>query len=169
MDIVTGGGPSLMDAASRGHHAGRKDNGTHSIGLTIKLPNEQRDAYHLDIKKEFSRFSNRLDNFMELSDAIIVAPGGIGTLLELLYTWQLVQVKHMCETPIILLGQHWQGLIDWIKKEMLRKKLMSKDDFWSIFVVKNNAQAMKILKKIKLGHDSNEHVCKNFEKYRKRI
>ena len=106
---------------------------------------------------------------MELSDAIIVAPGGIGTLLELLYTWQLVQVKHMCETPIILLGQHWQGLIDWIKKEMLRKKLMSKDDFWSIFVVKNNAQAMKILKKIKLGHDSNEHVCKNFEKYRKRI
>ncbi|HIJ10510.1 TPA: LOG family protein [Candidatus Woesearchaeota archaeon] len=166
MDIVTGGGPGLMDAASRGHHAGRLNGSrAHSIGLTIKLPREQHDGFHLDIKKEYSKFSGRLDEFMRLSNAVIVAPGGIGTLLELLYTWQLVQVKHICETPIILLGNHWQGLLDWIKKEMANKKLMSQDDFRYIFVVNSVSETMKLLTKVK--EDSKKgHVCRNFSKYK---
>jgi uncharacterized protein (TIGR00730 family) len=168
MDVVTGGGPGLMDAASRGHHAGRKGKkGAHSIGLTINLPREQHDGYHLDIKKDFMRFSNRLDSFMELSNAVVVAPGGIGTLLELLYTWQLVQVKHICETPIILLGAHWQGLLDWIKKEMVRKKLMSSSDFSNVFVVKSSSAAMKLLKKVQEDSLGSGHVCSNFKRYKK--
>ena len=60
IDVVTGGGPGLMDAASKGHHQGQKKcNDAESIGLTIKLPKEQFDGYHLDIKKEFNKFSNR--------------------------------------------------------------------------------------------------------------
>jgi hypothetical protein len=165
--VVTGGGPGLMDAASKGHHTGRGGKKLHSVGLTIKLPMEQFDGFHLDIKKDFTRFSKRLDAFMEMSNVVVVAPGGIGTLLELLYTWQLVQVKHICEIPIILLGSHWQGLIDWIKKEMLRKKLMSKDDFKSVFVVKNNSQAMKIIHKVHLDFKNGDHACSNFDKYRK--
>ena len=166
MDIVTGGGPGLMNAASKGHHAGRKGKRLHSIGLTIKIPNEQFIGYHLDIRKDFKRFSGRLDKFMELSNAVVVAPGGIGTLLEFFYTWQLIQVKHICETPIILLGENWQGLLAWIKKEMLRKKLMSKEDFKSIFVVKNNQEAMKLLRKIHQDSLTNKHVCKSFRKYK---
>jgi uncharacterized protein (TIGR00730 family) len=187
MDIVTGGGPGLMDAASRGHHAGRKEKkaskkncesssssssssskSAHSIGLTINLPMEQNDGYHLDIKKDFNRFSNRLDSFMELSNAVVVAPGGIGTLLELLYTWQLVQVKHICETPIILLGAHWQGLLDWIKKEMARKKLMSMSDFNNVFVVRTASCAMRIIKKVQMDSMKSGHVCSNFKKYKKK-
>ena len=98
-DIVTGGGPGIMQAGNAGHKSvGSKQ---HSIGLNIKLPFEQDDNKYLDIKKEFDRFSGRLDAFMSLSDAVIVAPGGIGTILELFYSWQLVQVEHICETPII--------------------------------------------------------------------
>lgn len=71
------------------------------VGLRINLPFEQEVAAHLDIKKEFDKFSSRLDNFMRLSNAVVVAPGGVGTLLELLYAWQLMQVKTICNVPII--------------------------------------------------------------------
>ena len=137
IDVVTGGGPGLMNAVSKGHHAGRKGNNTHSIGLTIKLPKEQKKGYHLDIVEDFNKFSNRLDAFMQLSNAVVVAPGGIGTLLELFYSWQLVQVKHMCDIPIILLGNEWKGLIKWIRKSPFKKNLLDEKDFENIFIVKN--------------------------------
>ncbi len=165
LDIVTGGGPGLMDAASRGHHKGSKGNGAHSIGLTIKLPKEQVDGFHLDIKKDFTKFSKRLDKFMSLSNVVVVAPGGIGTILELFYTWQLVQVKHICDTPIILLGKHWRELTFFLKKEILGKKLMSKEDFNFIFHANNCTDVMKIIKKVHQDFQDNPHVCRNFEKY----
>ena len=52
---------------------------------------------------------------MRISHAVIVTPGGIGTILELLYTWQLIQVSHISERPIILLGEMWNGLLDWME------------------------------------------------------
>ena len=61
-DIVTGGGPGIMQAANAGHKSTGSDG--HSIGLNIKLPFEQDDNKYLDIKKEFDRFSGRLDTFM---------------------------------------------------------------------------------------------------------
>jgi len=166
LDIITGGGPGLMDAASRGHHKGSNGNGAHSIGLTIKLPKEQVSGYHLDIKKDFTKFSGRLDKFMELSNVVVVAPGGIGTILELFYTWQLVQVKHICDTPIILLGKHWPGLMKWIKKEILGKGLMSKEDFNFIFQANNCTDAMKIIKKVHKDFQDNPHLCRNLERYK---
>ena len=95
-----------MQAASAGHNAGMKNSKkeSHSIGLLIKLPKEQKTAEFLNIKNEFQRFSNRLDRFMELSNIFVVAPGGIGTTLEFFYTLQLIQVKQTCNVPVILLG-----------------------------------------------------------------
>jgi len=112
-----------MQAANAGHKSVQSD--THSIGLNIKLPFEQEANKYLDIKKEFDRFSSRLDTFMSLSDAVIVAPGGIGTLLELFYSWQLVQVEHICETPIILYGNIWATLTNWLRTEVLAKGFSS--------------------------------------------
>ncbi|MCK5625732.1 LOG family protein, partial [Candidatus Bathyarchaeota archaeon] len=120
--IITGGGPGLMDAASVGHYAGDRTHKTHSIGLQIKLPREQKDANHIDIKKDFSRFSSRLDNFMELANVVIVASGGVGTVLELFYTWQLMQVKMIRNVPIILIGEMWLDLVRWIKKWPLKNR-----------------------------------------------
>ncbi|MBT3836494.1 LOG family protein [Candidatus Woesearchaeota archaeon] len=167
MDVVSGGGPGLMDAASKGHHAGRGKEDIHSVGLTIKLPMEQVDGYHLDIKEDFDRFSGRLDKFMKLSNVVVVAPGGVGTALEFFYTWQLIQVKHICNTPIILLGPMWDGLIKWLKTQPVKKGLISKGDLESIFCVKTVAQAMKIIKQSKIEFDKGgKYVCRNIKKYK---
>lgn len=148
IDIVTGGGPGIMEAACEGHELGRKKlkNGhSHAFGLTIKLPREQHDNKHFDMKKDFIKFSARLDNFIQLSDAIVVATGGVGTLLEFLYAWQLVQVEHISDIPIILLGDQWPPLIEWIKKGPLKHKLLNEEDLDSIYVVKDAKEAYKII------------------------
>ena len=79
-DIVTGGGPGLMDAANKGAKDGGKK--SRSIGLSIELPYETDANSHLDVKRNHKRFSSRLDEFMRISHAVVVTPGGIGTLLE---------------------------------------------------------------------------------------
>lgn len=132
IDIVTGGGPGLMDAANKG----AKDGGQHSrsIGLPIILPFESDANAHLDVKREHRRFSSRLDEFMRISHAVVVTPGGIGTVLELFYTWQLLQVKHINARPILLLGgeEMWPELITWLKKWPLKMGLVEESDFNNI-------------------------------------
>ena len=148
IDLVTGGGPGLMDAASVGHHAGDVSRKALSIGLQIKLPKEQRDSDHLDIKKEFTRFSARLDNFIELADVVVVAPGGVGTLLELFYTWQLLQVNMIQDIPIILLGNMWKDFIRWIKKWPLKNRFLKQEDVDLLTVVDTYEEALDIIKKV---------------------
>jgi len=169
MDIITGGGPGLMGAAAEGHQAGRKDKKTkaHSIGLSIKLPKEQKTNPHLDIMKKFDRFSNRLDNFMLLSNVIVVAPGGVGTLLEFFYSWQLIQVKQICNTPIILLGKQWPDLIKWLEKYPLKNRFFEKKDLNLLFLAKDCDEAIKMIDKayeeFKKG---DSHYCLNYKKYK---
>ena len=163
-DIVTGGGPGLMQAANAGsksaHSAAR------SIGLNIKLSREQDSNAFLDIKQEFNRFSNRLDTFMSLSDAVVVAPGGIGTLLELFYAWQLVQVEHICDTPIILFGEIWSNLLVWLEREVMAQNLFVKGDMHMIFHVIDPLHVVDLIKQIHTDRLKEAHVCKNFSKYR---
>jgi len=143
MDIVTGGGPGIMEAANKGHKKGTKT--AHSFGLLIKLPRKQKTNKFLDIKKDFHRFSKRLDEFMRLSNAVVVAPGGIGTLLELVYAWQLLQVKKISDVPIILLGEQWKGLLKWMEKYQLKHKYIKKKDLQLVSVAKNVQEAMMII------------------------
>jgi len=161
---VTGGGPGIMQAANAGHKSAASN--SHSIGLRISLPFEQETNKYLDIKKDFERFSGRLDAFMSLSDAVIVAPGGIGTVLELFYAWQLVQVKQMCETPIILYGDVWKTLLKWLKTEVLGKNLFSSNDLHNIFHVTSVEQVLSLIKKVHEDRSRMEHVCVNYDQYR---
>jgi len=169
LDVVTGGGPGLMEAANRGHQKGRINDNSHSIGLNIKLTSEQEPNSHLDIKKEFSRFSRRLDNFMLLSNVVVVAPGGVGTLLEFLYTWQLIQVKHICNIPIILLGDMWLEFVDWIRVNPLNSGLISEEDMNSIFFAKTVSDAMKVIKKAYENYTvGGKDFCLSYKKYSKK-
>ncbi len=149
IDVVSGGGPGIMDAANKGHEDGKKEgkknNGTHSFGLTIKLPMEQKDNKHFDMKKDFQQFSARLDYFIQLSNAVVVATGGVGTLLEFLYTWQLIQVEKIYDIPIILLGDQWPPLMEWVRKGPLKHHLLNEEDLDSIYVVKDAEEAFKII------------------------
>ena len=147
MDVVTGGGPGLMNAASEGHNDGDISKNAQSIGLQIILPKKQVDSRHLDIKKEFYSFSERLDNFIEFANAVVVAPGGIGTMLEFFYTWQLMQVKMIRDIPIILLGEMWPDFVQWMKKWQLNNRLIEQKAMNLLFLVNNNDDALIIIKK----------------------
>ncbi len=147
IDIVTGGGPGVMEAASKGHKEGKKKSGkkADTIGLNIKLPMGQDTNKSIDVVKEFEHFSERLDNFMLLSNAVVVAGGGVGTLLEFFYTWQLVQVKQICNIPIILLDGMWPDLVKWLEKHPLKNKFISDRDLHMIFLAKDCNEAIKMI------------------------
>lgn len=145
VDIVTGGGPGLMEAANRG----AKDGGqkSRSIGLPIELPFESDANQHLDVKYHHRRFSTRLDEFMRISHAVVITPGGIGTLLELLYTWQLLQVAHIESRPVLLLGKDmWSGFLDWMEAQPLQRGLMNSFDMDALQLVDSVDEIMDILK-----------------------
>lgn len=164
MDIVTGGGPGIMEAANKGHQEGKRGNSSHSFGLNIKLPQEQIANKHLDIKKEFSRFSRRLDFFMALSNVVVVAPGGIGTLLELMYAWQLVQVTLVSKVPLILLGKMWPPFVRWVEKWMEKKRMIDEEDLQIIFLAKDTKEAMQLIRKTFHQYRKNNHAGGNGKK-----
>ncbi len=145
-DVVTGGGPGLMEAAASGHRAGNPDRSAHSIGLPIILPAGERMNQHLDLKKEFHRFSARLDTFMALSNCVVIAPGGVGTMLEFFYSWQLMQVHLTHEIPIILLGDMWPEFLAWVRKWQLRPGLLDQKDLNLLITAKDITEAMTVIR-----------------------
>ena len=145
-DIVTGGGPGLMEAANKGAKKARGKS-IRSIGLSIDLPFEVDANSHLDVKYHHRKFSSRLDEFMRISQAVVITPGGIGTVLELFFTWQLIQVGHTSKKPILLLGKDmWQGLIDWMIDQPLQRSLLSKEDIESVKIVDSVDEVLDYLK-----------------------
>lgn len=165
INVVSGGGPGVMKAATLGHKNGRKKNNAYTIGLGINLPHEQRINPYVDFKMKFTRFSERLDNFLLLSNVIVVAPGGVGTLLELFFSWQLMQVKHACNIPIILLGKQWKGLLKWLRKVPLKRKFFNKEDLDLLFVAKDAHEAMQIIEKTHEEYNKgNRNTCLNYLK-----
>ena len=115
-DIITGGGPGLMQAANEGVDAA---SGSKSMGIRVDLPFEQDVNPFVELAYEHRTFFTRLHHFVLASDAFIVAPGGIGTVLETMMIWQLLQVHHLDQTPLILVGKLWPGLVEWVRESML--------------------------------------------------
>jgi uncharacterized protein (TIGR00730 family) len=116
-DIITGGGPGLMQAANEG--AAAAPGRAQSVGIRVDLPFEQDINAFVTRAFEHRTFFTRLHQFVLSSDAFVVAPGGIGTVLETLMIWQLLQVGHLKGTPLILVGKMWPGLIAWARASML--------------------------------------------------
>jgi uncharacterized protein (TIGR00730 family) len=114
-DIITGGGPGLMQAANEGAAAVNAPERNRSVGIRVDLPFEQDVNPFVTQTFEHKTFFTRLHHFVLTSDAFIVAPGGIGTVLELTMIWQLLQVRHVHETPLILVGKMWAELVQWAK------------------------------------------------------
>jgi len=116
-DIITGGGPGLMQAANEG--AATTPERVQSMGIRIDLPFEQDVNAFVTQAFQHRNFFTRLHQFVLTSDAFIVAPGGVGTVLETMMIWQLLQVRHLENTPLILVGKMWPGLIEWARGAML--------------------------------------------------
>jgi uncharacterized protein (TIGR00730 family) len=145
VDIVTGGGPGLMEAANAGAREVKGESHSRSFGLPIHLPTEEAANPFVDKVFRHRTFFSRLHHFIRLSSAFIIMPGGIGTALELFMVWQLLQVKHVKDHPLILVGTMWPGLIDWMRATMLERGLVSPPDFDTIKVVGSSDEAVPII------------------------
>jgi uncharacterized protein (TIGR00730 family) len=122
-DIITGGGPGLMQAANEGAAAASAPERDRSVGIRVDLPFEQEVNPFVLQAFEHKTFFTRLHHFVLASDAFVVAPGGIGTVLELMMIWQLLQVRHVRDTPLILVGKMWADLVEWAKSHLLTPEL----------------------------------------------
>lgn len=120
-DIISGGGPGIMQAANEGALSVDPKARHRSVGIRVELPFEQEVNPFVGLAYEHRTFFSRLHHFMVASDAFVVVPGGIGTLLELSLAWQLLQVRKLYNTPLILVGKMWADLVDWGRKTMLKK------------------------------------------------
>ena len=103
--LMTGGGPGMMEAANRGAF----DVGAKSIGLNITLPHEQYPNPYISKELCFSvrYFAIRKLHFLLRAKALVVFPGGYGTLDELFETLNLVQSRKISPLPIILVGEEF--------------------------------------------------------------
>src|SRR5215203_1707193 len=145
-DIITGGGPGLMQAANEG----TKLAGEHakSLGIRVDLPFEQEVNPFVETGFEHRTFFTRLHHFVLASEAFIVAPGGIGTVLETAMIWQLLQVGHLENTPLILVGKMWDGFVGWARNSMLsfETPLAGPADFDIPQCVSNSDEAVEIIR-----------------------
>lgn len=145
-DIVTGGGPGLMRAANEGARAGAYPHRTRSFGLTILLPLEEQPNPFLDEVAQHPTFFSRLHQFIRLAHAYIVVEGGIGTTLEALMVWQLLQVGLLRDRPLIFVGPMWQGLRLWVERELVGRGLAHPGDVEVVYWVDDLDQALAIVR-----------------------
>jgi uncharacterized protein (TIGR00730 family) len=140
--IISGGGPGIMEAANQGAFAGR----SLSIGLNIQLPHEQASNGYQDLSLSFRHFFARKVAFAKYATAFVAAPGGFGTLDELLEVLTLIQTRMGRQIPVILLdSQFWKGLLDWIREQMLGNGLISAPDLDLIRVIDDPAEAVEAI------------------------
>jgi uncharacterized protein (TIGR00730 family) len=141
--IITGGGPGIMEGASRGAQMGKGK----SIGLNIDLPNEQLPNKYQDITLNFRYFFLRKLMFIKYALAFIIFPGGFGTLDELFEALTLVQTRRIDSFPIILFGsEYWKGLVNWMENTLVEQKTISIEDFKFFHIIDDPAEVCDLLK-----------------------
>lgn len=142
--VITGGGPGIMEGANRGaFEAGGK-----SVGLNITLPLEQKPNPYQNIDLSFRYFFVRKFLFVRHAVAVVIYPGGFGTMDELFEVLTLVQTRKSATIPIVLFGKsYWQGLLDWMQTTMLdQSACISPEDMHLFKLVDNIDEAVKIIR-----------------------
>lgn len=147
--LMTGGGPGIMEAANRG----ALDVGAKSIGLKIELPREQFPNPYIspELCFQFRYFALRKLHFMQRAKALVVFPGGFGTMDELFEILTLMQTEKSPSLPVVLVGKSfWNKAIDleFLKKE----KMVDIQDLDMLTYVDNAKEAWDT---ILLWHENN--------------
>jgi len=103
LTLMTGGGPGIMEAANRG----ASEVGARTVGLNITLPHEQNPNAYLTpgLCFEFHYFATRKMHFLLRAKALVVFPGGFGTIDELFDTLTLIQTEKIDPLPVVLVGE----------------------------------------------------------------
>jgi uncharacterized protein (TIGR00730 family) len=143
-NVLTGGGPGIMEAANKGTQE-QKGN---SVGVAIELPNEEGANKYIDNGRltKFKHFFVRKVMFVKYAHGFIVMPGGFGTLDELFEAITLVQTRKTELFPIVLMGSDfWNGLVEWIKTTLINEKMISPDDLKLFHVTDDPVEASAII------------------------
>ena len=140
--VMTGGGPGIMEAANRGaFEAGQK-----SVGLNIDLPHEQEPNPYItpDLCFQFHYFAMRKFHFILRAAALVVFPGGFGTLDELFDTLCLRQTRRMQQIPVILYGrEYWDSVID--LQQLADEGVVNDDDLQLVEYAETPREAWDII------------------------
>jgi len=141
--IVTGGGPGVMEAGNRG----AADAGGVSIGLNIVLPHEQVPNEYVtpDLCFNFHYFAIRKMHFLMRAEAVVIFPGGFGTMDELFESLTLIQTGRMKRVPILLFGRDfWEKIINW--EALADAGTISAEDLELFRFVETAAEAVEAIK-----------------------
>jgi uncharacterized protein (TIGR00730 family) len=141
-EIITGGGPGIMEAANRGAY----ESGKVSVGCNIELPFEQFANPYLTKSLTFKYFMVRKTMFIKYSNAYIIFPGGFGTMDELFEALTLIQTRKIRNFPVVLFGsQYWQGLLQWLTSTMLNEKYIGAEDLGLIHLTDSPQEAVSFI------------------------
>ena len=156
--VISGGGPGIMEAANRGAHEAKGQ----SVGLCIRLPHEQSGNRFINIRVDFHYFFVRKVMFLKHTCAVVVMPGGFGTLDELFECATLVQTRKISPIPIILYGRsYWNGLLSWMRTHMEHEHhYISPGDLDLLHLVDSPKEAVEALSHIQVEMpDSVPHLA----------
>ena len=125
-NVITGGGPGIMEAANRG---AKECDGVESIGLNVDLPFEQAANPYTTKELSFDYFFSRKVMLVKYSMAYVIFPGGYGTLDELFESLTLVQTRKVTGVKIFVVGvEFYQPLLDFIKDKLHHHNMIDIDD-----------------------------------------
>ncbi len=135
--VITGGGPGIMEAVSKGAHQA----GGPSVGLNIYLPEEQEANAYQNISLDFRYFFCRKVMFVKYATAFVCFPGGFGTMDEFFESMTLIQTEKTQRFPVILVGsEFWGPLVDWMRTHQLdRDQYISPGDL-DLFQITDDVQ-----------------------------
>jgi len=140
--VITGGGPGAMEAANRG----AQEAGGLSVGFNIELPHEQHPNEYLDIAYTFRHFYARKVCFVKPSEGFVIFPGGFGTLDELYEALTLIQTGKVLHFPVVLFdSNYWAEMLDWIRDELLRERMISPDDVDLLALTDDPVEAVELV------------------------
>jgi uncharacterized protein (TIGR00730 family) len=143
-NVITGGGPGIMEAANKG----ASEAGGKSVGLNIRLPFEQKPNPYANIHLDYKYFFVRKVMFVKYAVAYVILPGGFGTMDELFEAMTLIQTKKIKSFPLILMGsEYWSGLIDWLKNTMLKEGKILPEDMDLLQIVDEPEDVVKLIKR----------------------
>jgi uncharacterized protein (TIGR00730 family) len=138
---VSGGGPGMMSAALEGCSQG----GGKAVAFCINIPGEP-PFDNPDVRIVFSQFSVR-KYLMRQSDIFIFAPGGVGTLDEMMEIFTLIKTHKHPQKPIFLLdSSFWKGYSEWFENTLIHERKLVSNDFTKLFhIVDSSEEILKIL------------------------
>ena len=140
--IVTGGGPGLMEAANKG----ALEAGAASVGLNIKLSEEQVPNVYTTKSLSFDHFFVRKIMLVKYATAFIMMPGGLGTIDELTEVLTLMQTHKIKPFPVVLFDVgYWNGLLDWLHGCALARGYVCHEDFDLLRVCSTPRRAISIV------------------------